>query len=191
MNALLSGGTFSGTNTGDQFTDTTASTLLGRGSADGDGAAEEVTLGAGLSMTGTVLAATSGFDVTDAASDPSTWVVLARSQTGVQSPTTDSGLAYDASSATLVSTNFQGQAVSMAAEVHAYSATAVPAGGTTGKGLKLSSTANLGVFFGSGAPSLSAAKGSLYLRTDGSGTSNRMYVNTDGATTWTAVTTAA
>jgi hypothetical protein len=71
------------------------------------------------------------------------------------------------------------------------SATAVPAGGTTGAGYKLSSTANLGVFFGSGVPTLSAAKGSLYLRTDGSTTNDRMYVNTDGATTWTAVTTAA
>ena len=70
------------------------------------------------------------------------------------------------------------------------SSTAVPVGGTTGAGYKLSNTVNLGVFFGSGAPTLTAAKGSLYLRTDGSTTSNRMYVNTDGATAWTAVTTA-
>lgn len=70
------------------------------------------------------------------------------------------------------------------------SGTAVPAGGTTGSGYKFSSTANLGVFFGSGAPTLTAAQGSLYLRTDGSSTSTRMYVNTNGSTTWTAVTTA-
>ena len=69
--------------------------------------------------------------------------------------------------------------------------TATPAGGTIGKGLKFGTTANLGVFFGSGAPTLSAAKGSLYLRTDGSTTNDRMYVNTNGSTTWTAVTTAA
>lgn len=74
--------------------------------------------------------------------------------------------------------------------VTAYSATAVPAGGTTGAGVKLSSTANLGVFFGSGAPTLSAAQGSLYLRTDGSSTSTRLYVNTNGTTGWTNVTTA-
>ena len=74
---------------------------------------------------------------------------------------------------------------------YAHCNTAVPAGGTTGAGFLLSSTGNFGVFFGSGAPTLSAAKGSLYLRTDGSGTSNRMYVNTDSGTTWTAVTTAA
>lgn len=50
---------------------------------------------------------------------------------------------------------------------------------------------NQGIYVGSGAPTLSAAKGSVYERSDGSGTSNRLYVNTDGSTTWTAVTTAA
>lgn len=75
--------------------------------------------------------------------------------------------------------------------VVALSATALPAGGTTGAGYLLSSVANFGVFFGSGAPTLSAAKGSLYLRSDGSTTTDRMYVNTNGSTTWTAVITAA
>jgi len=75
--------------------------------------------------------------------------------------------------------------------VQALSATAIPAGGTAGAGIKMFSTSNFGVFGGSGAPTLAAAKGSLYLRSDGSGTSDRMYVNTDGSTTWTAVTTAA
>lgn len=70
-------------------------------------------------------------------------------------------------------------------------ATPMPAGGTAGVGLCMSSTANFGVFFGSGAPTLSAAKGSLYMRSDGSGTNDRMYVNTDGGTTWTAVVTVA
>ena len=74
---------------------------------------------------------------------------------------------------------------------HILLSTAIPAGGTAGVGYRFSSTANFGVFFGSGAPTLSAAKGSLYLRSDGSGTGDRMYVNTDGSTTWTAVTTAA
>ncbi len=77
------------------------------------------------------------------------------------------------------------------ASLSAYAGTAIPAGGTTGAGLKVSSTANFGVFFGSGAPTLSAAKGSLYLRSDGSGTSDRAYINTDGGTTWTALATAA
>lgn len=46
---------------------------------------------------------------------------------------------------------------------------------------------------GSGSPntSVTAAKGSLYLRTDGSSVSTRAYINTDGSTAWTAVTTAA
>src|SRR5262249_6401133 len=70
-------------------------------------------------------------------------------------------------------------------------ATAIPAGGTTGVGYTFSSTANFGVFFGSGAPTLSAAKGSFYLRSDGSATNNRAYINTDGGTTWTAISTAA
>jgi len=69
--------------------------------------------------------------------------------------------------------------------------TAIPAGGTAGAGYKLSSTSNFGIFFGSGAPTLSAAQGSLYLRSDGSSTSTRLYVNTNGSTTWTNVTTAA
>ena len=75
--------------------------------------------------------------------------------------------------------------------VSAYSTTSVPAGGTAGVGYKLSSTSNLGVFFGSGVPTLAAAQGSLYMRTDGSSISTRLYVNTNGSTTWTNVTTAA
>lgn len=60
-----------------------------------------------------------------------------------------------------------------------YGGTAIPAGGTAGSGYKLSSTSNFGVFFGSGAPSLSAARGSLYLRSDG-----LPYYNTNGTTGW-------
>ena len=71
------------------------------------------------------------------------------------------------------------------------SGTAIPVGGTAGAGYKMSSTANLGIFFGSGAPTLNAAQGSLYLRTDGSSTTTRMYINTDGASTWTNVVTSA
>jgi hypothetical protein len=50
----------SGTNTGDQFTATTATRLLGRGSAAGAGPAQELTVGAGLSLVGTVLSASGG-----------------------------------------------------------------------------------------------------------------------------------
>jgi len=77
-----------------------------------------------------------------------------------------------------------------AGRVNFFAGTAVPAGGTQGVGVTMSSTADLGVFFGSGVPTLSAAQGSIYMRTDGSSTSTRMYVNTNGTTGWTAVTTA-
>lgn len=53
------------------------------------------------------------------------------------------------------------------------------------------STSAPGLYSGAGAPTISATKGSLYLRTDGSSTSTRAYINTDGATTWTSITTAA
>jgi hypothetical protein len=70
------------------------------------------------------------------------------------------------------------------------STTAIPAGGTGGVGINFCSTANFGVYVGSGAPTLSTAQGSLYLRSDGTTTNNRAYINTDGGTTWTALTTA-
>lgn len=45
------------------------------------------------------------------------------------------------------------------------------------------------ILVGAGAPSMSAAKGSLYLNTTGSSTLTRLYVN-NGTTNWVAVTTA-
>lgn len=68
--------------------------------------------------------------------------------------------------------------------------TAPASGGIATSGLLMSSTTNLGVFFGTGAPTFSAAQGSLYIRTDGSSTSTRLYVNTTGSTTWTNFTSA-
>lgn len=69
---------------------------------------------------------------------------------------------------------------------------AVTAGGSTTP-ILASGTSVVGpnIYTGSGAPTVTAPKGSLYLRTDGSSTSTRLYVNTDGATTWTSCTTAA
>lgn len=66
--------------------------------------------------------------------------------------------------------------------------TAATAGGAKALGI---GNGTLGVYFGSGAPTISAPQGSLYLRTDGSSTSTRLYVNTNGTTGWTNVTTAA
>ena len=65
----------------------------------------------------------------------------------------------------------------------------ITAGGA--QALAIGAAAALGIYFGSGAPSVSAPQGSLYLRTDGSSGTTRMYVNTTGSTTWTAVNTVA
>jgi len=81
--------------------------------------------------------------------------------------------------------------VDLASTIILLPTTSIPVGGTTGSGYRFSSTANFGTFFGSGAPTLSAAQGSLYLRSDGTTTNNRAYINADGGTTWTALTTAA
>ena len=56
-------------------------------------------------------------------------------------------------------------------------------------GLLLSSDISFGVFFGSGPPTISKSKGSLYLRTDGSAFNDKIYVNENGSTGWTAVIT--
>jgi|GEM_PF-2902753 len=66
--------------------------------------------------------------------------------------------------------------------------TAPPAGGAATTGLMLSSTSGLGIYFGSGVPTVSAAQGSIYLRTDGT-QNNRLYINTNGTTGWTAFAT--
>ncbi len=69
-----------------------------------------------------------------------------------------------------------------------FSNTALPAGGTTGAGFIFNGTGP-GIYAGSGAPSLTAAQGSLYLRSDGSSAITRAYINTDGGTTWTPIST--
>jgi hypothetical protein len=68
---------------------------------------------------------------------------------------------------------------------------ALPAGGATTVGIPMTTTANFGLYAGSGAPTFSAAQGSVYMRSDGSSTSTRLYVNTTGSTTWTNFTSAA
>jgi hypothetical protein len=58
----------SGTNSGDQFTNTTAARLVGRGSAAGAGPAQELTLAGGLSISGTALTAAGPLTPTSVAS---------------------------------------------------------------------------------------------------------------------------
>ncbi len=50
---------------------------------------------------------------------------------------------------------------------------------------------NVGFYTGDGAPTFEAPKGSLYTRLDATTTTTRLYINTDGGTTWTYFTTAA
>lgn len=84
-----------------------------------------------------------------------------------------------------------GNTVLATGKVYASTGTAIPAGGSANDGFCFSSTNNFGVFFGAGAPTMEAAKGSLYLRSDGSSTSTRIYVNTNGLSGWTNLITAA
>ena len=63
-------------------------------------------------------------------------------------------------------------------------------GGLVGSALQVGTSGPL-IYSGSGVPSISAAvKGSLYLRSDGSGTTNRIYVAKDTAGAWASLTAA-
>ena len=106
-----------------------------------------------------------------------------RSQNGFET------VSVNSTTGAVTTTGTFGSTVSVPGNITADSGTAPVAGGAAA--FLATSTANLGIFFGSGAPTVSAAQGSLYLRTDGTTTNNRAYINTDGATTWTAITTAA
>lgn len=66
----------------------------------------------------------------------------------------------------------------------------VVAGGTVATTLGSKGSGAPAIVFGSGAPTLVVNKGSFYLRTDGSSSSTRLYVASDSAGTWVAVTTA-
>lgn len=73
----------------------------------------------------------------------------------------------------------------------ARSATATPAAASAVKAFAMGS-AGVGLYWGTGSPNtaLSAPKGSLYLRTDGAGATDRAYINTDGSSAWTNLVTA-
>ena len=85
-------------------------------------------------------------------------------------------------------TSLAATTVSATGNVTADSASALVAGGASAF-IATNTAVGMGVYIGSGAPTVAAAKGSIYLRSDGSSTSTRLYVS-DGSTTWIAVTTA-
>ena len=103
-------------------------------------------------------------------------------------------ISINATTGTVTTTGTFGANTSVASltatgNVTADSATALVAGGASA--FIATNTANsMGIYVGSGAPTVSAAQGSLYLRSDGSSTSTRAYINTNGTTSWTALTTA-
>lgn len=79
--------------------------------------------------------------------------------------------------------------LSASGEASVVTSTALTAGGADA--INIGTSDAIKILFGSGAPTASAPQDSLYLRSDGSSTSTRLYVNTNGSTTWTNVTTAA
>lgn len=84
-----------------------------------------------------------------------------------------------------------GSVVSYSGSIRALSTTGVPSGGTMGAGFVFFSTPSFGVFGGTGSPTLAAATSSLYLRLDASTATTRVYVNTNGGTTWAGLTATA
>jgi hypothetical protein len=81
-------------------------------------------------------------------------------------------------------------ALNASAAITSASAVALAAGGSATCGILASSTASLGVFFGTGVPTFNAAEGSIYSNTTGT-SGARIYCNTSSGsgTTWTALTT--
>ena len=78
--------------------------------------------------------------------------------------------------------------LSATGNVTADSNVALVAGGASAF-IATNTAVGMGMYIGSGAPTVAAAKGSIYLRSDGTSTATRLYVS-DGSTTWIAVTTA-
>lgn len=89
-------------------------------------------------------------------------------------------------------TTIAGTSASVSGLVTSRNATATPAAASAVSGLAMG-TAAVGIYWGTGSPNtaLTAAKGSLYIRTDGSTTNDRLYINTDASTAWTNITAAA
>jgi hypothetical protein len=112
-----------------------------------------------------------------------------RSENGFQT------ISINQSTGTVTVTGTFGAATSVASltatgNITADSATGLVAGGASAF-IATNVAAGFGIYVGSGVPTVAAAKGSLYLRSDGTTTNDRAYINTNGSTTWTALTTAA
>jgi hypothetical protein len=111
-----------------------------------------------------------------------------RSENGFQTISTDPNTGTQTVTATIGAATSV-TTLSATGNITADSNVALVAGGAAA--FIATNTANsMGIYVGSGAPTVSAAQGSLYLRSDGSSTSTRAYINTNGTTGWAAITTA-
>jgi len=102
----------------------------------------------------------------------------------------DFRLADDSAPCGIIAGDIAGTTTSVTGTSTTRNATATPAAASAVSALTFGSAA-LTLTWGTGAPSQTQPKGSLYIRTDGTTTATRMYINTDGAGTWTNFTTAA
>jgi hypothetical protein len=93
-------------------------------------------------------------------------------------------------SANLRFSNIAGTGSPTCVEPFVSGAVGLSAGGGAQASIRVSTVSGLGLYFGTGAPTLSAAEGSIYSNTTGSAGA-RLYVNTSAGsgTTWTALTT--
>lgn len=85
------------------------------------------------------------------------------------------------------------EAITTESGIVAEAATAVPAtAGAVAAGAPITMfSGGPSIYVTSNTPTHTAVKGSLCINTGGSSISTRLYINTDGAGTWTSVTTAA
>jgi hypothetical protein len=76
----------------------------------------------------------------------------------------------------------------IAGTMHVLNSSTATAGGVSTPGILFGSTGGPGIYYGISAPTISAATGSMYFRTDtGATASTYLYYNTTGVSTWAAV----
>ena len=139
---------------------------------------ENVTVGGDLSVTGDIT-------VDDITIDALTTTGNTILGNATSDTTTVNGVLTVTSTATVAGVNTAGG-------VAVKTGTAVPAsaGAVAAGPAATLFTSGPSIYVTSDAPTFTAVKGSLCINTGGSSTSTRLYVNTDGATTWTNFTSA-
>jgi hypothetical protein len=90
---------------------------------------------------------------------------------------------------TLSFTSVAGTNLTVTGTPHFANTTDLVSGGNTDVRILFSSNTDFGIYAGIDPPTINAAQGSLYLRTDGAGTDDRLYISLGG--TWTGIITLA